>query len=213
MSSSGSFCDALRASTAPVWDAAVGHRFVDGLWAGTLPRDVLGHYLAQDHQFVDAFLALLGAAVAGADRPASRVRLARRLGLVAGPENDFFDRALAALDAGPVTRRTAATTGFVDLMTSARDEGYAEALAVLVVAEWLYRDWAARDGDTPADPICAEWIELHRGREFDDWVDFLRAELDRVAATLDGPRRDRVAAVFTRAVDLELDFFDSAYEV
>lgn len=206
-----SFSGQMRESTATVWDAAVGHRFVDELWAGTVQRDVLRHYLAQDHQFVDAFLALLGAAVAHADLPASRVRLARQLGLVAGPENDFFDRSLAALQAGPVTERTAATVGFVDLMDEARDAGYAEALAVLVVAEWLYLDWAARPQQAPADPVCTEWIDLHRGPEFTAWVEFLRAELDRVADGLDDAHRDRVAALFVRAVDLELAFFDAAY--
>lgn len=211
-----SFSAQLREATAPVWDAAVGHRFVDELWAGRLPRVVLIRYLVQDHQFVDAFVALMGAAVAGADRAAPRVRLARQLGLVAGPENDFFSRSLSALDV-PDTDRTepellAPTVGFRGLMDSARDARYPDALAVLLVAEWLYLDWATRPGsDVPADPIHAEWIELHRGPDFESWVTFLRSELDRVAAALPPRRRDEVAALFVRAVDLELAFFDAAY--
>ena len=208
-----SFSGRMREATGPVWDAAVGHRFVDGLWSGELDRDVLTRYLAQDHQFVDAFLALLGAAVAGTDRPAARVRLARQLGLVAGPENDFFDRSLATLDAadGPVTP-LAPTTAFVELMHDAAAAGYADALAVLVVAEWLYLDWASRpDTELPDDPVHAEWIELHRGPEFEAWVAFLRDELDRAADGLDGVRADEVAARFARAVDLELAFFDAAF--
>lgn len=207
------FSARMRHATAPVWDAAVGHRFTDELWSGELDRAVLRRYLVQDHQFVDAFLALLGAAVAGADRAAPRVRLARQLGLVAGPENDFFDRSLAALDVpdGPVTPR-GPTAAFVELMHDARDASYADALAVLVVAEWLYLDWASRpDLPLPADPIHAEWIELHRGPAFEAWVQFLRDELDRTAADLPDARADEVAARFVRAVDLELAFFDAAY--
>lgn len=206
------FSAQLRESTSAVWDAAVGHRFVDELWAGALERGVLRHYLEQDLQFVDSFLALLGAAVATADRPGPRVRLARQLGLVAGPENDYFERSLGELDGNTEPERTAPTVGFVDLMDSARDAGYAETLAVLVVAEWLYLDWATRPGaTTPDDRISREWIELHRGVEFEEWVAFLRDELDRAADRLDTTHRERVAALFVRAVDLELAFFDAAY--
>ncbi|MBC3195083.1 TenA family protein [Pseudonocardia sp. C8] len=208
-----SFSGELRESSTTTWDAAVGHRFVDELWAGTVDRAVLRRYLEQDFQFVDSFVALLGSAVANADRPAARVRLARQLGLVAGPENDYFERSLAALGGTPEPERAAPTTGFIELMDAARDAGYAEALAVLVVAEWLYLDWATRPGaSTPDDRVCREWIELHRGIEFEEWVAFLRAELDRVAGDLAPTRRDQVTAMFTRAVDLELAFFDAAYD-
>ncbi|MDN5915430.1 MAG: TenA family protein [Pseudonocardia sp.] len=206
----------LREATAPAWDAAVGHRFVDELWAGSLPREVLTRYLVQDHQFVDGFVALMGAAVAGADHAAPRVRLARQLGLVAGPENDFFTRSFDTLDV-PGTDRAAPTlfpptVGFRDLMNEASAAQYPDALAVLLVAEWLYLDWATRPGtDVPADPIRAEWIALHSGAEFEAWVDFLRDEFDRVGETLTPRRRDEVGALFVRAVDLELTFFDAAY--
>ncbi|WP_219415966.1 TenA family protein [Pseudonocardia nigra] len=211
------FSAQLREQTATTWDAAVGHRFVDELWRGEVDPAALTTYLVQDHQFFDAFVALLGAAVAGADRPGSRVVHARQVGLVAGPENDFFARALDALDV-PLTERTAPhltepTRGFLALMDEARRSAdYASCMTVLLVAEWLYLDWATRPGvDLPEDRICAEWIELHRGLAFEEWVAFLRAEFDRVVAGLDGAGRERVAALFTRAVDLELAFFDAAY--
>lgn len=211
-----SFSAQLREATRPTWDAAIGHRFVDELWTGSMPREVLTRYLVQDHQFVDAFVALMGAAVAGADRAAPRVRLARQLGLVAGPENDFFSRSLSALGVPDADRiepeLLAPTVGFRDLMDEARVARYPDALAVLLVAEWLYLDWATRPGSgVPADPIHAEWIELHRGPDFESWVAFLRSEFDRVGEALSPPRRDDVAALFVRAVDLELAFFDAAY--
>ncbi|HEX4249795.1 MAG TPA: TenA family protein [Pseudonocardia sp.] len=212
-----SFSAELRDRTASTWDAAVAHRFVDELWAGSLEPRVLRTYLVQDHQFVDAFIALLGAAVAGADLARPRLVHARQLGLVAGPESDFFTRALDALDVPPGDRTAPVlappTRDFLDLMHSARaGADYPTCLAVLLVAEWLYLDWADRAGaDAPGDPIHREWIELHRGPAFTAWVDFLRAELDRVGAGLDAAGRERVAAVFTRTVELELAFFEAAY--
>lgn len=132
-----SFSADLRARTARTWDAAVAHRFVDELWRGAVPAPVLTTYLVQDHQFVDGFVALMGAAVAAADRAEPRIVHARQLGLVAGSENDIFDRALDALGL-PDSDRTSPTLlgptrGFLDLMDGARRSGsYAETLAVLV---------------------------------------------------------------------------------
>jgi thiaminase/transcriptional activator TenA len=212
-----SFSAQLRELTAPTWDAAVGHRFVDEIWRGEVDGEVLTTYLVQDHQFVDAFLALMGAAVAAADRPEARGVHARQLGIVAGPENDFFARALDTLDV-PLAERTRPelsepTRGFIELMDGARRSAdYPSCLAVLLVAEWLYLDWATRDDATPPDePLQAEWIALHSGRAFAAWVEFLRSEFDRVCAGLDPAHRERVQELFVRAVDLELAFFDAAY--
>lgn len=211
------FSAQLRELTGPTWDAAVGHRFVDEIWRGRVHTDVLTTYFVQDHQFVDAFLALMGAAVASADRADARVVHARQLGVVAGPENDFFARTLDTLDV-PLADRTepvllGPTRDFVELMDEARRSAdYPSCLAVLLVAEWLYLEWATRPEEPPPDePIQAEWIALHSGRAFAAWVEFLRTEFDRVGVDLEHAHRDRVRGLFVRAVDLELAFFDAAY--
>jgi thiaminase (transcriptional activator TenA) len=89
---------------------------------------------------------------------------------------------------------------------------YPSCLAVLLVAEWLYLDWATRpDAQLPDEPIQREWIQLHSGPDFEAWVAFLRAEFDRVTPKLDDAHRERVRKLFVRAVELELAFFDAAY--
>ncbi|MEJ2864584.1 TenA family protein [Actinomycetospora flava] len=205
-----SFADDMRAATASMWDAAVGHRFVDELWAGTVDDAVMARYLAQDALFLDRFVALLGAAVATADRTEPRLAIARQLGLVAGDEDDYFGRALARLGATGPADPQPATQGFLDLMDEARGS-YADALTVLLVAEWLYLDWASRDARKPDDWLHREWIDLHRGPAFTTWVDLLRTETDRIARDADPATRERMTELFTRAVDLERAFFDASY--
>ena len=211
------FSAELRQLTGTTRDAAVGHRFVIDIWRGQVPPSVLTTYLVQDHQFVDAFVALMGAAVATVDRSEARIVHARQLGVVAGPENDFFARALDVLDV-PLPDRTepvllAPTAGFIELMdTARRSADYASCLTVLLVAEWLYLDWATRpDATAPEEPLQREWIDLHRGSAFETWVEFLRTEFDRVALGLEPADRERVRELFVRTVDLELAFFDAAY--
>lgn len=207
--------DRLRAAVADDWDSAVSHPFVAGLFAGTLPVSAMRVYLVQDYQFVDSFVALMGAAVAVADTSRARMIIARQLGLVADEENTYFKRSFDALDVTDDEReRTSpllATTAFIALMTeAAATRDYAACLAVLTVAEWLYLDWASRAPDPlPADPVAREWIELHDNPPFAAWVAFLRAELDRLFPALTPSARDRCARFFTEAVRLEHAFFEA----
>ena len=92
---------------------------------------------------------------------------------------------------------------------AAETRSYAAALGVLVVAEWLYLDWATNAPEKrPESFVHNEWIELHDYPEFHDLVEFLRSEVDRV-----GPdNREVVEEYFGRAVALELDFFNNSYE-
>ncbi len=91
---------------------------------------------------------------------------------------------------------------------AAQTRRYAAALSVLVVAEWLYLDWASQaPKPLPDNFVHAEWITLHDNLDFRGFVDFLRAELDRVGPVQEDLCRDFLG----RAVALELSFFEAAY--
>ena len=207
------FTEILRAASEPAWSDAVGHRFVKELFAGTVPDAVIARYLIQDHRFLDSFLTLLGAALASTDLFSARLRLGRFIGMVSAEENTYFLRAFEALGVTEARRAanpdTQPTTGFKAIMREAAERrSYAAALSVLVVAEWLYLDWASRAPlPLPDNFVHAEWITLHDNPGFRGFVDFLRAELDRV-----GPAQADLCHDFVRrAVALELSFFEAAY--
>lgn len=212
-----SFANELKNQFAEDWDAAVNHPFVSQLLAGSLSDDDLRRYLIQDYQFCDAFVALLGQAVASAPSLPSRLVFARVLGAFASDENTYFQDCFDELDV-PDADRTApalrsATRNFDNLMRSAlATRCYPEVLAVLLVAEWLYGDWAARAGEPTEWPVHAkhaEWIRLHNNPEYNDWVTWLRDEFDAVEPS-DAVARERVAVTFAEAVRLERAFFDAA---
>jgi thiaminase/transcriptional activator TenA len=131
--------------------------------------------------------------------------------MVAGEENTYFLRAFGALgvteDSRTADPDTQATAGFKAIMREAAETlSYAAALSVLVVAEWLYLDWASRTPKPlPDNFVHAEWIMLHDNPDFRDFAGFLGAELDRIRPAQADLRRD----FFRRAVALELSFFRS----
>jgi thiaminase/transcriptional activator TenA len=207
------FSETLRAASEPGWSNAVGHRFVKELFAGAVPDAVMARYLIQDHRFLDSFLTLLGAALATADRFEAKLRFGRFIGMLSSEENSYFLRAFETLGVSEDRRAadfdTQPTTGFKGIMREAAESrSYAAALSVLVVAEWLYLDWASRaPKPLPENFVHAEWIMLHDNPDFRGFVDILRAELDRV-----GPAQaDLCRDFFRRAVALELSFFEAAY--
>jgi thiaminase/transcriptional activator TenA len=207
------FTETLRAANEPGWSQAVGHRFVKELFSGAVPDAVMARYLVQDHRFLDSFLILLGAALASADTFEAKLRLGRFIGMVSAEENTYFLRAFAALgvteDRRAADPDTEPTIGFKAIMREAAEtRSYAAALSVLIVAEWLYLDWASRAPQPlPDNFVHAEWITLHDNLNFRGFVDFLRVELDRV-----GPAQaDLCRDFFHRAVALEFAFFEAAY--
>src|SRR6201993_4229168 len=173
------FTETLRAASEPGWSHAVGHSFVTELFAGAVPDAVMARYLIQDHRFLDSFLTLLGAALATADTFEARLRFGRFIGTVSSEESTYFLRAFEALgvteDRRSADPDTQASTGFKAIMREAAEtRSYAAVLSVLVVAEWLYLDWAScAPKPLPDNFVHAEWITPARQSEFSGLRRFL----------------------------------------
>ena len=212
------FTEWLRALSEPAWTEAVEHRFTRELADDTLDNAVFRRYLIQDYSFVDSFVSLIGYAIGRAPSLPDRIRLSQFLASVTSEENTYFQRSFDALGVPEKDRADPElkppTRGFHEIMKEASEEGgYEEALAVLVVAEWVYMTWvmAVRDR-SPSSFYFAEWIDLHANDEFRDFVEWLRGQLDRQGPTLSEKRREAIVQLFCRAVRLEKEFFDAAYE-
>lgn len=208
---------ALLRSTNRQWAEAIDHRFVRELFAGTVDDTVMRDYLVQDYQFFESFLSMLGACVAHADELDAKLRFARQLGMLVADEDTYFVDSFAELGVAPADylhpELTIPTAGFRDLMDDAvASASYPQLLVVLVVAEWLYLDWAESCEEMPKRQVHRGWIDLHRGEAFRRWVQFLVNELERVFPTDDeGAEAETLTRTWNRAVDLERSFFDTAY--
>jgi len=212
------FTDWLRERSEPAWTEATTHRFTRELGAGTLDDAVVRRYLTQDYAFVDTLVGAFGHAVGEAPSMAAKRRLIEFLDVITDDENDYFDRSFDALDVPEADRTdpdlTATTEAMVDLIEAAANRGgYAETLAVLVPAEWVYLTWATAEADDRPEPFYfAEWIDLHANPGFVSFVTWLREELDTIGPRLPARQQDRVARLFERTVALEVEFFEAAYD-
>jgi thiaminase/transcriptional activator TenA len=212
------FTDWLRARTEPAWTEATEHRFVEELAAGAVDDDVFRRYLVQDYAFVTTLAGLVGHAAGDAPTVDAKRELAGFLGTLTDEENDYFERSFDALSVPAAERdspeKTPTTEAFEDLLVRAsREGGYAESLSALLAVEWVYCSWGVAHADAaPDDFYLAEWIDLHAVPAFESFVAWLRTELDREGPTLSPRREAHVARHFRRAVDLEVAFFDAAYE-
>ncbi len=212
------FSETLKTECAAQWQACCQHRFVNELFDGTVPDAHLRAYLVQDYQFIDRFVALLGAAIASADQFAARVTLSQFAAMITSDENTYFIRSFDALGVPHSERQSPAlkaeTKAFQALMREAADSRqYANALAVLCVAEGLYLDWADVPGRAlPPRFEHAEWITLHANDFFRGFVGWLRSELSRVAEGLGEAQQQEARSFFHRAVACERAFFDAVYD-
>ncbi len=103
------------------------------------------------------------------------------------------------------------TVAFKDLFADVWSGSYADILAVFLPVEWVYLTWVTAQKDNTLRAVCDEWIVLHNVPEFRDFVMLMKDELNRVSATLSETEKARVSALFTRACELEVAFFDSVY--
>ncbi|WP_136088735.1 TenA family protein [Auritidibacter ignavus] len=208
------FSQELLEANRDTWDEAINHRFVTELFEGTIDDTVMAGYLDQDYRFFEAFLQLLGAAITTADRLDARLRYASFAGEMVNSEDTYFQRAFDALGVTDELRASTPDTpsagGFVDLMReAASSQNYSAVVAVLMVTECLYRDWAARAPENhPESFVHHEWITLHDNPDFLSFATFLEQEADRSGAQDAETAHD----FFRRAVELELGFFNDTYK-
>jgi thiaminase/transcriptional activator TenA len=157
----------------------------------------------------------LGQAIASVDTVTAKVRLGKQLGFIVNDENDYFQLAFDKLGVSPADQEAPklkpATAGFAELMSkTVATRDYTKILLLLYVAESLYLDWAKRsqaEGIRPSRPEHYGWIDVHEGELFRDWVQFLEAEVNRVADPDDSEQQQ----LFRDAVQLEWQFFEDAY--
>jgi thiaminase/transcriptional activator TenA len=166
---------------------------------------------------VGAAIGVFAYALARAPGAADQDHLIGVLAALAGEQQDYFRRTFAGLglDPAPLAPEAlpAAARGLCEGVPAlAAAAGFAEILAAMLAAEWLYLTWceaAAAEGPPPGAP--GDWIRLHVAPAFREQVAWLRRRLEELAPALAPDQRRRCALSFGRVLALEIAFHDAPY--
>jgi thiaminase/transcriptional activator TenA len=211
------FSEWLRAANRGPWADMIGHRFCRDMATDRLPDAVFIRYLRYEHAFVRGAVGIFAHALAKAQTAADQDHLIGVLVGLAGEQEAYFRRTLAALgvDAEPLDPVTLpeAARGLRDaVVTIAASDDFAEILAAMLAAEWMYLTWCEEaHASGPQQPGPLDWIELHLEAGFRAQVAWLRRRLDELGPDLPPERQGRCADHFGRVLLLEIAFHEAPY--
>ncbi|MGY6550291.1 MAG: thiaminase II [Erythrobacter sp.] len=207
---------AWRANRA-LYGQIIAMPFNQELCAGTLGRGRFQHYIIQDAHYLEGFaraLALAAAKAPDADQVVHFAGAAQTAIIVERSlHSDFFERFGITQSDFAAAQPTPACDHYVSyLLRVAALEPFEIALAALLPCFWVYREvgkhiHARAAPDNPYQP----WIDTYAGEDFAAAVDAVITASDAAAALASGAVHARMHAAFTRAVQLEWMFWDSAY--
>lgn len=190
--------------------AALEHPFVQGLAAGTLPRERFQHYIVQDAYYLEAFARAFAFALAHSP---DREGMAVFFELLGGVQrelplhNGYAQRWGISLDA---VVPSAATLNYTDFLLSRAALGdVAVTCAAMIPCMRLYaylgQTLAAQGAGREENPY-GEWVRTYSSGESEALTQRLEALLDRY-----GRDTSAVRAAYRRAMQLEVAFFESSF--
>jgi thiaminase/transcriptional activator TenA len=190
--------------------AALGHPFVQGLAAGTLPRERFQHYIMQDAYYLEAFARAFAFALAHSP---DREGMAVFFELLGGVQrelplhNGYAKRWGIALDAVTPSSATLNYTDFLLARAALGDVGVTCAAMIPCMRLYAYLGQTlAAQGAGREENSYGEWVRTYASSESEALTERLEALLDRYAR--DTPA---VRAAYRRAMQLEVAFFEAGF--
>jgi len=203
----------------PIWDAQLEHPFVKGIGDGSLAPEVFARWVVQDYGYLKEFARIFAWAVAKAQHLDSMAWYARVLDMTLNTEMSLHRTYAARFGISPeqleATEMWPTTRAYTDfLIRTAADGDMADLLAALLPCAWGYMviGRALAQSAAPGDERYAEWIEQYASDEFAAAGEWLKAELDRVAAGVGPEKEARLREIFLLSSRYELRFWDMCWE-
>ncbi len=191
-----------------VADACLKHPFLQGIATGALARRRFEVYVAQDAYFLEAFTRAYALALA---KSPDREGIESFRELLNGVSEELaLHRGYAkrwGIDLQP--EPLSSTQAYTDfLLSTASLEPVAHTAAAMTPCARLYA-WLGQQLAPGVDPTSPyrEWVETYSSSEVDALAARLETLLDRY-----GGDKARVEALYRRAMELELAFFQGAWD-
>lgn len=210
--SNDSFTDDLLDRNADLWGRMLEHPFLRRTRDGELADETFNTWLRQDVLFVEAAIPFVGSLISKAPGPEIRSALAPIPSMLE-EELDLFEDRASALGVDVENVRPGFTNhAYVQfLLAAGARESFPAAFTVYWAAEKAYHEsWKvvdpAIDQDHPWRPFVQNWA----GDEFEQLVEFLEGEVDRMAAEAGESTRRRMEQLFETTTRYEIAFWEMA---
>ncbi len=206
----------LRGYAETDWNRAVNHPFTEALGDDRLDDSIYARYLVQDYAFIDTLVNLVARTIANAPAMPPKTVLAGFLAALTSDENTYFLRSFEALGLGEADylnpQLHPVSQAIIDTMQSS-EVRYEEAIICLCVAEWSYLTWSQSQAEKPRGSrfYLQEWIDIHVLPEFEQFVAWLRAQVDSFADR-DSATLEQLAQRFRQMCVLEHQFFSASLD-
>lgn len=206
-----SFTDQQLDRLRTLWDAMLSHPFLTRTRDGEIADETFANWMQQDYLFVEAAIPFMAALIPRGPKehwePLGGVIQALQKEL-----RMFEERGKAVgvdLRAAPPSFTCHAYIQF--LMAVAYQRSYAEAYTVLYAAEKAYHDsWKVvqegLDAGSPWQPFVENWA----GAEFAAYVQYLEAEVNKLAEGAGPVEREGMAELFETTTRYEIAFWEMA---
>jgi thiaminase/transcriptional activator TenA len=206
------FTDELWKETAPIYSQTLRHPFLEGLTAGTLPKDRFRFYLEQDTLYLRAFSQALNLAAAKAPREGWAKTLTRHAVEAIEAEQQLHASIVGRVGDIEVAPTNAAYTNH--LLASAAGRGFTEALAALLPCYWIYWEVGKelkRRGSPDKD--YQRWIDQYAGEDYGRTVQEVLVMMNEAAAQASAVERASAKRLFIRSARYEWMFWDMAWRL
>ncbi len=201
-----SLAESLWSQNRVLAETALKHRFIQGIASGQLPRATFAHYVGQDAAFLDAFCRAYALALAKSPDPEG-LAVFRELLDAAADELDLHRGYAERWNVELHPTADPATTAYTDFLLAVAEQepaGHIAAAMTPCMRLYAYLGQQLVDHIKPDNPF-REWVAAYSNAPFEALARRLEGLLDRY-----GGEHDRLAALYRRAMELELAFFDSA---
>jgi thiaminase/transcriptional activator TenA len=208
--------EALWQGSVPISDQIHVHGFVAGVRDGTLPREVFGHYVAQDIVYMRAYTQCM--AVLAARAPASVLTnlLVKQLGGAVAVESELHRVLLDTmnLDDALIEDTQASPTCFAYanwMLAVCERESFLQGLSAILPCYWVYGvvgKHLSSHGST--DPVLDTWARSYGGEVFEAGLLEVLDMVDDCGASASAAEWKRCTELFAIGTRYEWMFWDAA---
>lgn len=215
------FSTQLKTAGQPILKQIMAHPFVQGIGAGSLPKEALTFYVGQDFNYLNAFIKVYAAAIQKCANRQEMSLFATQIDFILNseihPHHNFCQVAGVTYESVQHDEQTPMTYLYNEHMyNAARTGDLIDIVAAMLPCPWTYNQIGSAltaAGAATDQNVFKDWIDFYSQSPTDpaSLTNRLFALLDREAAQYGPARLAQVQQRFLKSCELEWHFWDQAY--